>query len=72
MVIVSKSDRKEISLTKKIAVWTRHCSGYSISEIVKLEKLPRDTIRSIIDRKIKSGDSNFKSKFRSGHLKIEA
>jgi hypothetical protein len=64
-----KSRGKETTPAKRATVWTRHCSGYSMPEIIRLEQLPRSTIRSIISRREESGDSSFKSKPRSGRPK---
>jgi transposase len=64
-----KSRGKETTPAKRAAVWTRHCSGYSVPKIIALEHLPRSTIQSIIQRREESGDSSFKSKPRSGRPK---
>jgi transposase len=69
MCIHPKSNRKETSVAKRAAVWTRYCSGYKVPKIVALEGLPRSTIRSIIERRVESGNSSFQSKPRSGRPK---
>jgi transposase len=69
MCIHPKSNRKETTPAQRAAVWTRYCSGYSIPEIIKLERHPRSTVRSIIQRREQSHDSSFESKRRSGRPK---
>jgi hypothetical protein len=64
------TNRKETSPGKRRAVWTRHLDGHSVLTIMRLENLPRSTVRSIIERaKLCSSDS-FKSRPRSGAHKI--
>lgn len=60
---------KETTPAQRAAVWTRHCSGYSVPKIIALEGLPRSTVRSILRRREESSDSSFKSKPRSGRPK---
>jgi transposase len=69
MCIHPKTNRRETTPAERASVWTRYCSGYSVPEIVALERHDRSTIRGIIQHREESGDSTFKSKSRSGRPK---
>jgi hypothetical protein len=64
------TNRKETSPGKRRAVWTRYLDGHSVPAIMRLENLPCSTVRSIIERAKLCGSDSFKSRPRSGALKI--
>jgi len=66
---VRKTDLKELTVVKRAQIWTRYVDGYGFTTISKLKKTPYSTMRSIIQRRLKTGDTSFKNKPRSGPSK---
>jgi transposase len=64
-----KSDRTELTAAKRAKIWTRYCDGHGYTAISRLEKTPYSTVRSIVERTLKSGDTSFESKPRHGASK---
>jgi len=66
---VRKTDRKELTVVKRAQIWTRYVDGYGFTAISKLEKTLHSTVRSIIQRRLKTGDTSFENKPRRGPSK---
>ena len=66
---VRKTDRKELTVVKRAQIWTRYIDGYGFTAISKLEKTPYSTVRSIIQRRLKTGNTSFEIKPRRGPSK---
>ncbi|KAH9213104.1 hypothetical protein DL95DRAFT_463340 [Leptodontidium sp. 2 PMI_412] len=64
-----KTDRKELTPAQRAQIWTRYLDGHRFTAISKLEETPYSTVRSIIERRLETGDSSFENKPRSGPSK---
>ena len=64
-----KSNRKELTPAERARIWTRHLDGYSVPEIIQLERHPRGTVRATLKRYGGIPNSTFESKPRSGRPK---
>lgn len=65
MAYKKKTNRTETSPSKRATVYTHYLDGHTIAAFVRLEQLPRSTVRSIIGRTKAFGPISFKSKPRS-------
>ena len=66
---MAKTNRLETTVGQRAQVWTRYLDGHSYASISRLEGVPYSTVRDIIQRRIDSGDSSYKSKPRNGATK---
>jgi transposase len=66
---VPKTLRRETTVVQSAHVWTRYVEGHSKASISRVEGVPYSTVCDIIQRRIDSGDSTFKSKARTGATK---
>ena len=64
-----KTNRVELSPTKRAQIYTRYLDGRSVPEIVRLEKVKRETVRDIIQRGNKDGRKSFYTKPGRGRKK---
>lgn len=66
---IRKTDRNKLTPAKRAQIWTRYQDGYGYTVISRLEDPPYSTVRSIIERALKSGDTSFENKPRNGPSK---
>jgi transposase len=69
MARVPKTSRTETTVAQRAHVWTRYLEGHSYASISRVERVPYATVRDIIQKRLDSSDSAFKSKPRSGRPK---
>ena len=69
MAPVPKTSRTETSVVQRAQVWTRYLEGHTYASISRTEGVPYSTVRDIIQKRLDSSDSTFKSKARSGRPK---
>lgn len=64
-----KSDRVELTPAKRAQIWTRYLDGHGFTTISRLEKTPYSTVRSIIERRLETGDTSFETRPGRGRSK---
>ena len=69
MAPVPKTSRTETSVVQRAQVWTKYLEGHTYASISRTEGVPYSTVLDIIQKRLDSSDSGFKSKPRSGRPK---
>jgi len=69
MARTPKTSRTETSVVQRAHIWTRYLEGHTYASISRAEGVPYSTVRDIIQKRLDSSDSTFKSQPRSGRPK---